>query len=196
LRKALGMLVVLLLFCMSFLSTGCQKSESSDMEIEQTSPIAMDLDKLLKYKDSYIGDNSAVGGILFELPGNIYVNNYYLETGVLPFAVEVDYGIKNNSGLEEVDLDKYWTDENTKKIFLNNAAAFFILVQNADEVRFNLFTSEKRAFLISRDEMEDFLGKDLRKYAENKDLWSTEVIENSVNNKERLQLFYSKYKIN
>jgi len=189
---------LLLLCCtvaLTLILAGCQKTEAKDYEAEQTGSLAINLDKLLVYKDSYIGDNSAVGNILFTLPGNIYAKNFYLETAAVPFAIEVDYGIKSNSDLKKEDLIKYWTEEMTQKIFLNNAAAFFILVKNVDEVRFNLDTPEKRTFSISRQEMEQFFGKDLRLYAQDKQLWTKEVLEQCINNNEKREKFFEKYKL-
>jgi len=184
---------LLLIIPLVLILAGCPNI-GQKTEVEETGAVVIDLDRLIKYKDAYVGDNSAVGGILFELPGNIYVKSFALQTGSLPYIIEVNYGLNGNSNLQEEDLKKYWTEENIQNIFLNNATSFFILVKNVDEVRFTLETDQKRSFRISRKEMEEFYGNDLKGYAQDKEMWLKEVIQNTINNRERIKEFYAKYK--
>lgn len=190
-KRHLSWLLIVFLFIL--ILVGCQ-SAGEKSQVEETSAFLIDLDRLIKYKDAYVGDNSAVGGILFELPGNIYVKSFALQTGSLPYIIEVNYGLNGNSNLQEEDLNKYWTEENIQNIFLNNATSFFILVKNVDEVRFTLETEKKRSFRISRKEMEEFYGNDLKGYALDKEMWLKEVIQNTINNSERTKEFYTRYK--
>lgn len=190
-KKHSGMLIMII--SLVLVITGCQ-SIGPQTEVEETSAVAVDLNRLIKYKDAYVGDNSAVGGILFELSGNLYVQRFALQTGNLPYVIEVNYGLNGNSNLQEEDLKKYWTEENIKKIFLNNATSFFILVQNVDEIRFSLETEKKTSFLISRKEMEEFYGNNLKGYAKDIAMWQHEIIQNTINNNERVEEFYTRYK--
>ncbi|HCQ89664.1 MAG TPA: hypothetical protein DIU45_07880, partial [Clostridium sp.] len=111
------LLVVTLLFTLLFM-IGCKSNEIKDNNYKRDiySVDELDIDKLLKYKDSYVGDNSKVGGILSVLPGNMFIKEFSLTND----SIKVDYEYKGQSNIKEEDLHKYFNDENTKKIFLNN----------------------------------------------------------------------------
>ncbi len=182
------------ILCLSFIFlVGCQASQS----LEEAKITTVNIDELLEYKDSYVGDNSAVGGIINNLPGNIFFQGMALKTDNRPYGIEINYGVNPNLGQE--DFTEYWTVDQTKKYFLNNATTLFILVKNVDEVKFNLTSSldtqSEQVFNISRSELEEFYGKDLRLYAEDKKLWQTEIIEEKLNSREALDSFFKTHPI-
>lgn len=51
---------------------------------------------LLKYKGSYVGNNSAVGSILSMLPGHDYMASFSLETEQKPYGIAVNYQPKQS----------------------------------------------------------------------------------------------------
>jgi len=110
-------------------------------------------------------------------------------------SIKVDYEYKGQSNMEEEDLQKYFNDENTKKIFLNNITTLFILIKNVENIELNLHTENQLSFNISRKEVEDFYGKDLRKYAEDKLLWEKEVLKNKLASKESIESFFEAHSI-
>lgn len=150
----------------------------------------MQIDKVMKYKTAYIGDNSKVMNLIQNLPGGNFDDGIILETDKTPYGVEVNYGIKNAVNADEKSINAYWTDETTKKTFLNNATALFALVDNLDRITFKFNIGQGKEFTITRKEMEDFYGKDLRRYAENTALWNKEVLKDTLNSNEKLQSFF------
>jgi len=172
---------------------GCKSNEIKDNNYKRDiySVDGVDIDKLLKYKNSYVGDNSKVGGILSILPGNMFIKEFSLTND----SIKVDYEYKGQSNMEEEDLQKYFNDENTKKIFLNNITTLFILIKNVENIELNLHTENQLSFNISRKEVEDFYGKDLRKYAEDKLLWEKEVLKNKLASKESIESFFEAHSI-
>lgn len=186
-------LLVFTLLCTLLFMIGCKSNEIKDNNYKRDiySVDGLDIDKLLKYKNSYVGDNSKVGGILSILPGNMFIKEFSLTND----SIKVDYEYKGQSNMEEEDLQKYFNDENTKKIFLNNITTLFILIKNVENIELNLHTENQLSFNISRKEVEDFYGKDLRKYAEDKLLWEKEVLKNKLASKESIESFFEAHSI-
>lgn len=77
-------------------------------------------DNLLNYKNSYIGDNSAVGNILSLLPVNLQDYTFSLQTTSEPYELTVNY---SNTKLTEDDLNY-------------SADILFTLIQNVEIIHF------------------------------------------------------------
>jgi hypothetical protein len=168
--------------------TGCQTNNvSSTNAIQQ-----INLDLLKKYKDSDVGNNFAVFNILSNLPGALYVKQISLETKKSPFSISVDYGLRQDTNVKESDFNEYWSEKNTKKIFLNNATTLFILIKNVSTINFN---ANNQSFSISRQELKTFYGRDLREYANKTDLWEKEILEETLNSNEKIEEFYKTHSI-
>ena len=82
-------------------------SKSSGNEVEQLAERKnislideINIDKLLEFKDSYVGDNSAVGNIIYNLPGNVYFGGMTLQTNETPYEISMDYGVNDKLGEE------------------------------------------------------------------------------------------------
>lgn len=189
LKKSLA-LVCTFLIAFSFL-TGCKSQKIVDVNNTKK----MNINNVIKYKNSYVGNNAAVTNILYNLPGGLFVKQVSLETRRTPYGIVVNYGLKQGSSLKEEDLSKYWEGDNAKRIFLNNATTLFILVKNVDTVTFNLASANNQSFSISRKDLETFYGRNLREYAKNTSLWQTEVIDGTINSKDKVQTFFKNYKI-
>lgn len=176
---AIGWLVVLLLF------TGCSHS----IEQKAQTPVS----ELLKYKDSYVGDNSAVGNILAKLEGGQYIRQFSLQTQNQPYGIEVYYGIRE--AVDSKVFDQYFSEDKAKEVFLNTSTTLFALVKNVDDVTIHLETPVKRTFHITREEMETFYGKDMRSLADSEAVWNQEVIQKTILSKERVNLFFEEHDI-
>ncbi|MEG1797715.1 MAG: DUF4825 domain-containing protein [Clostridium sp.] len=129
---------------------------------------------LLKYKGTYVGDNSAVGGILSSLPGSKFIEEFSLKTDKEPYGIEVNYKPGNTEKSKE-EFARIFNEKTTKNIFVDNAITLFILVKNVDEVKFNLNSDGETSFSITRQEVENFYGRDMREYAGDKALWEVEI---------------------
>lgn len=156
----------------------------------------MKVEDVIKYKNSYVGDNSAVSNILRYLPGGTFEKGISLDTETEPYGIEVNYGLREGSDVKEQTFKDYWTEEATEKIFLNNATALFTLVKNVDKVTFNLEIGEGKTLTITRKELETFYGKDLRTYGDNTSLWKSEVLEGTIASKDKLKDFFKAHNIN
>ncbi len=174
----------IMVFAALLMLIGCQSNQ-----IHQDESIA----KLIAYKNSYVGDNSAIFHIVKGSIAGRYVKEISLETKKQPYGITVNYGSKHNTDDKAENFEEYWNTEQTKKAFLNNASTLFILVDNVEVIKFHLETNKQELFTITRNELEEFYGKDLRLYADNEDLWRKEIIEATINDKEKLNAFYKKY---
>ncbi len=180
------------LFCTSLIIllflTSCQSnSVTSTNNVQQ-----INLAHLTKYKDSDVGNNLAVFNILSNLPGALYVKQVSLETKKFPFGISVDYGLRQDTNVKESDLKEYWSEKNTKKIFLNNATTLFILIKNVSTINFNI---NNQSFSISREDLKNFYGRDLREYADKTSLWEKEVLEGTINSNEKIEKFFKSHNI-
>lgn len=183
-------LVCTFLITFSFL-TGCKSKNI--VNINSTKEI--NINNVINYKNSYVGNNSAVKNILYNLPGGLFVKHISLQTRTTPYGIVVDYGLKQGSSLKQEDLNKYFEGDNVKRIFLNNATTLFILVKNVDTVTLNLVSSNNKSFSISRKDLEAFYKRDLRLYAKDTPLWQTEILNKTVNSNVKVQSFFKLHQI-
>lgn len=100
---------------------------------------------VFQYKGSFVGDNSAVVNIANQLPGAEHLNEFELKTNEEPYGIILNYD---------------WTEpeQEYKEIVIQNATFLFALVQNVDWVTFNSDTLE---YTITKEELQDWLGKEL-----------------------------------
>lgn len=101
-------------------------------------------DGVFKYKDSYVGDNSAVGNILNRLQGED-LKGFELKTKEEP------YGIIANYDWSESEL-------NYKKTAIYNATFLFVLIKNADWITFNFDNQE---YKITKENLQNWYGENL-----------------------------------
>lgn len=123
------------------LITGCSSTESSKED-------------LFQYKDSYIGDNGAVGAILGLLPGNTELENFSLQTKSEPYGLTAYYS-------ESLPI------EEQREAFLFNATFLFTLIHNADTVSAD-YNGE--VLSVTRGELESWYGEDLFEASSEKEL--------------------------
>lgn len=95
-------ILLLLTVVLSGCNSQATEQKSDIKEIEDIS-----LKQLSKHKNSYIGDNGAVGAILSDLPGNV-IREYEI---VDEKALKVTYGVKENTNDTEEQFDAFWFDK-------------------------------------------------------------------------------------
>lgn len=111
---------------------------------------------LFRYKDSYVGDNSAVGNIVGRLPGNEDFQKMELKTAEEPYGIILHYAPN-----EEL------TGKEVGERFLYNASFLFALVKNADWIE---FVYGEQSFKVSREALQNRFGTDLRDFSAEEEL--------------------------
>ena len=92
--------------------------------------------ELLNYKDSYIGDNSAIGNIINLLPAHEYLDGFELQTTQEPYTITINY--KDFNGMT-IKIDNGKTQKaSLDQILQGNSMVIFSLIQNAEIIHFNV----------------------------------------------------------
>jgi hypothetical protein len=139
--------------------TGCWSNNNSNKDIFQ-------------YKGSYIGNNSAVGNIINELPGSKAFKYFSLQTKEKPYGMVLHYGDVTG---------------NIKEIYISNVTYIFALIKNADWITID-FPDEK--VTLTRQQIQQWYGKDLSEITNEKDLKN--LIQTNVNNKNKVKKLFKK----
>ncbi|QZD58647.1 DUF4825 domain-containing protein [Bacillus pumilus] len=176
---------ILLLLTVVLSGCGSQATEQkSDIKgIEDIS-----LKQLSKHKNSYIGDNGAVGAILSGLPGNV-IREYEI---VDEKELKVTYGVKENADDTEEQFDAYWFDQKDtiEKTYLYNAFAFLssrrLMVAGNPQDELN----NEPAVTVYRQQLEKKLPHSFKEYQDNVALWQKELVDGVVKSKEKRQDVY------
>ncbi|WP_042345708.1 DUF4825 domain-containing protein [Bacillus massiliigorillae] len=184
-KRSILLICSVFLFSMALMGCQSKKEETKKNTVEE----------LLTFKDSYIGDSSSVVNLSYLLPGGKYVKRVSLQTDKKPYGITIDYGIKEGSNIKGDDFEDYWNEEVTQRAFLNNATTYFILIQNVDEVEFKLYTTAPKSFKVTRKQIDDFYGKDVRKFAEDEKAWNKEVLEDTIGDDAKLKEFFKNHPI-
>ncbi|MBQ1274796.1 MAG: DUF4825 domain-containing protein [Cellulosilyticum sp.] len=92
--------------------------------------------ELLNYKDSYVGDNSAIGNIINLLPAHEYLDGFELQTTQEPYTITINY--KDFNGMT-IKVDNGKTQKaSLDQILQGNSMVIFSLIQNAEIIHFNI----------------------------------------------------------
>lgn len=132
-------LTILSLFILSLGVVGCNKPTEVNKATEinkTTNESKVNLNTILKYKDSYVGDSSAILNIVNNLPANIYNEGVELQTESKPYEITIRY--KNFEDITIRFEDDSVISSSFPYIMKNNALILLSLVQNADIVNFNI----------------------------------------------------------
>ncbi len=157
-----ALLVIMLIGVFSII--GCSKVSQEQSEIT----LGEKVEKLLKYKDSYIGDNSAVGNISNYLLASDNLQGFELKTGEKPYEITLNYKTFEDSQIiistnETITLP--FSD-----VMIKNTMVLFSLIKNVDIINLELDDGStityKKTELV--DAYGDKYGKKLEKIIENK----------------------------
>jgi len=111
--------------------------------------------KLYANKTPYVGNNSKVAGVVSNLPYAGFRREISLQTKTVPYGITVKYDFSG-------------ADTNpAEQVFFNNASIMFALIDNVDEITFNISTSTKpeQQYQYTREEIQKNYARDLRLYA-------------------------------
>lgn len=169
-------LLIILIISISIVGiVGCEKAKKNYNES------TVDIKQLLEYKDFYIGDNSAVGNIINNLPANIYVSGFKLQTTTQPYEISVNYKTFNNVHIK-FEEDESYSLITLSDVMIKNAMIILSLSKNTEIVDFNISDGTtityKKSELI--DSYKDSYGDNLEKITQDK-LSLENFIKNDIN---------------
>jgi hypothetical protein len=127
---------------------------------------------VFQYKDSYIGDNSAVESIMKQLPYGEDVNQISLQTKEKPYGITVEY-------------ENVTTSTEEKQSLITNATYMFALIKNADWVTFNL---QHETLTVTKETLENVYGTKLHTLENEKDV--QQLIDKHVTSEESVNRLF------
>lgn len=145
---------------------GCNNISKSKEEYNES---IVNINSLLKYKDFYVGDNTAVGNIMSNLPANTYGSGFELQTTTQPYEISLKYNDFDevNIKFEEDELDLSMT---FSEVMIKNAMIILSLSKNAEIV--NLSISDGTTITYNKSELvdayKDSYGDNLEKITQDK----------------------------
>lgn len=132
---------------------------------------------IFQFKDSYVGDNNAVGSIVRQLPSGEYLNGFELKTKEEPYGIILNY----------TDIDVEEIEKSDKETAIYNATFIFTLVKNAKWVTFHFDDQE---YKITKEDLESWYGKKLGEYTSEEDL--TKLTQNYLEDESKMNQFFKK----
>ncbi len=180
-------ILLVLTVILSACSSQAVEKKSDIKGIEDTS-----LKQLTTHKNTYLGDNSAIGAILSDLPGGV-IREFDIIAGK---ALKVTYGIKENSSLTEEQFDAFWFNQKDtiEKTYLYNAMALFILINNVQKVTLQMNSSDEPSVTFNRTQLEKKLPHSFHTYKDNPKLWQKELVDGIVKSREKRQTLYRHFR--
>ncbi|GAA0713138.1 DUF4825 domain-containing protein [Paraclostridium ghonii] len=143
---------------------GCNKTHKEQADVT----LGENVERLLKYKNSYIGDNSAVGNISNYLLANDKLQDFELKTNEKPYEITLKY-----KGFEDSKIIISTNETITlpfSDVMIKNSMVLFSLIKNVDII--NLEIDDGSTIIYKKVELVgaygDKYGKNLEKITENK----------------------------
>lgn len=116
------------------------------------------------YQDTYVGDNSSVGGILNDVFLSDTISSFKLGTSKEPYSITVNYTLKQK--LTEEKLCQYME---------YNATTLFALVRNVDVITFNVEDTIQKTYAFKRETIQRKYDEKLSNYIEEEKTWIDQV---------------------
>ncbi|ACQ54107.1 DUF4825 domain-containing protein [Clostridium botulinum] len=145
---------LVLILSLNLIGCGVNYEKKSKENIKNSSKV--ETYDLIKYKGSYVGDNSSVGSIIKNLPANEYSAGFSLQTSKKPYEITVNY--KANENLGEENYNKFWKDNKVEKLLEKNAAVLLSLIPNAEIIKFNVENIGKESYKYDRKNLDQKYG--------------------------------------
>ncbi|MCW6110194.1 DUF4825 domain-containing protein [Clostridium sporogenes] len=150
-----------IILSLNLVGCGMNSEKKSKENIKNSSKV--ETYDLIKYKGTYVGDNSSVGNIIKNLPANEYSAGFSLQTSKEPYEITVNY--KANENLGEENYNKFWSDKKADKLLEKNAVVLLSLIPNAKIIKFNVDNIGEESYKYDTKNLEQKYGnlKDLFK---------------------------------
>ena len=147
-KKILFAMTILCISVNGFLAGCSQNITSLENDLQQSEYTDEQIERLLKWKTDYVGDNSAVGNILTELhtDGMIY-GGFEIQSDTQPYGIKVYYDIEDLSKIEDSQFHK-------------NSMILFSLIGNLGYTEYHISyeNQEKMTFRDVKDDMTPYYG--------------------------------------
>ncbi|MBD7912800.1 MULTISPECIES: DUF4825 domain-containing protein [Clostridium] len=140
--------------------TACEDNTKNIIDERVSTISKVRLEDLDDYKDTCVGNNSAIGDILQKLPANIYNDGFSLKTEKEPYGIMVNYDANHSLGRE--DYNDFWSDKNPSEFLEKNAVVLLALIKNVEEIEFKVKNIEGEVYKYNRKELEKKYGEDLK----------------------------------
>lgn len=152
---------LVLILSLNLIGCGINSEKKSKENIKNTSKV--ETYDLIKYKGTYVGDNSSVGNIIKNLPANEYSAGFNLQTSKEPYEITVNYKANENLGKE--NYNKFWSDKKVEELLEKNAMVLLSLITNAEIIKFNVENIGEESYKYDRKNLGQKYGnvKDLFK---------------------------------
>ena len=147
-----------------FVLSGCSQNADSKLNIFQ-------------YKNSYVGDNSAVGNIVNQLAHSNELKQISLHTKEQPYGITLEYN----------DITAKNADKEIKETVIANATYLFALIQNVDWITFKFSANE---FTVTKTEVQHWYNNKLDGFENEEDLKN--LIKEQINSEDSVNQFFSK----
>lgn len=159
--------VFMLVLVMSISLIGCTNNTTkiTDKSIKNISQV--EIDELLRYKNSYVGNNSAIGNILSNLPANVYGSGFELKTDKKPYTIIANYKI--NEELDVVGYNEFWSNKDIDEFLEDNAIVLFSLIPNVDIVQFRVDKIGEELYEYTRSKLKAKYNKNLTNITNDED---------------------------
>lgn len=132
-------------------------------------------DDLFTFKDSYVGDNSAVLNMINHLQEAKHLSSFELETKEQPYGIILNY---------DWSLPK----QDSKKTVMYNATFLFTFIKNVEWITFNF---DNQTYTITKENLQSWYGEDFSKVTSEDELKT--LIQKHVNDTDKVnQLFNSR----
>ncbi|NFS06531.1 DUF4825 domain-containing protein [Clostridium botulinum] len=141
---------VIIILSLNLIGCGVNSEKKSKENIKNSSKV--ETYDLIKYKGTYVGDNSSVGSIIKNLPANEYSAGFSLQTTKEPYEVTVNY--KTNENLGEESYNKFWKDKKVEELLEKNSVVLLYLIPNAKIIKFNVENIGEESYKYDRKNLE------------------------------------------
>ncbi|AVP63756.1 DUF4825 domain-containing protein [Clostridium botulinum] len=145
---------LIIILSLNLVGCGMNSEKKSKENIKNSSKV--ETYGLIKYKGTYVGNNSSVGSIIKNLPANEYSAGFSLQTTKEPYEITVNY--KTNENLGEENYNKFWNDKKANNLLEKNAVVLLYLISNAEIIKFNVENIGEKSYKYDRKNLEQKYG--------------------------------------
>lgn len=132
-KRGLIFLSLLLIFGL----VSCSESKKE----EKLNEFKINIPTILEYKGSYVGDNSAVSNIIYNLPGNTYMEGMKLKTEAPPYGININY--RTFEDITIIFEDNSKKTLSFEKAMTGNSIILFSLLENCELINLEMDNGEK-----------------------------------------------------